>query len=178
LPCGLVNHAQPKRHRQIPAGQIGGDLHGGGAQDAGHRSSNRQGRRGRRGPGNRLSYRPGINYHGSVAGVDQLRVQHILRRDAGNARQQRRLTMAMQRLPRKPAGINLAVLGHEFLQVVVEIQMPRKRCIAQCRKPMRAFGALPRDWACGWSGCRAMQTASTLMRWMLPCAHMRPKRYI
>src|SRR6516165_6699721 len=81
------------------------------------------------------SHRPGMEHEGVVLAVHEHQVEHIERVDRPDAGNQRRLAVTVQRLQRKAAGIDLAALGHELGQLVVEVLRARKCFVAELGKP-------------------------------------------
>src|SRR5580658_957812 len=77
---------------------------------------------------------PGVDDHGVVALVDQDEVEHVERADRPNSRDQRRLAMAVQRLKRETAGIDLAAFLEELADLLVHGLMPGERFVAERRE--------------------------------------------
>src|ERR1700712_2040598 len=82
----------------------------------------------------RSSDRPGVDDHRVIALVQEDAVEDVEGVDHADALDEGRLAMPVEGLGREPAGIDLAALGHELLQLVVEVQVPREGLIAETRE--------------------------------------------
>src|SRR5271154_5337884 len=82
----------------------------------------------------KLLERPSVQHEGVFVAMEQREIQHIERTDRDDAGDQRGLAMAVQRLQRETARVDLAAFGHELDQRVVEVLVTRKRLVAEFRK--------------------------------------------
>ena len=93
--------------------------------------------------------RPGVENDGVGLAVQQHDVEHVERADRDDAFDQRTLAMAVQRLERETARIDLAAFRDELRDLVVEILMARKRLVAELGKAAldaeRDAGAIKQD---------------------------------
>src|ERR1700733_3277315 len=82
--------------------------------------------------------------------MQQHEIEHVERVDRPDPLDQRRFTVAVQRLQREPAGIGLAALGHELRDLIVEVLSAREGFIADLRKA--ALHAESDAWAIEQNG--------------------------
>src|SRR6187402_2823969 len=75
-------------------------------------------------------HRPGVDDDGVVPLVEQDDVEHVERVDRTDAFDQRALAVAVERLEREAARVDLAAFAHELLDLSVEVQMAGKRFVA------------------------------------------------
>src|ERR1700722_8771148 len=61
-------------------------------------------------------------------------VEHVERVDRPNALDQRRFAVAVKRLKREPAGVDLAALGDELGDLIVEVLSARKGFVTDLGK--------------------------------------------
>src|ERR1700684_457524 len=82
--------------------------------------------------------------------MQQHEIEHVERVDRPDPLDQRRFTVAVQRLQREPAGLGLAALGHELRYLIVEVLSALEGFIANLRKT--ALHAESDAWAIEQNG--------------------------
>ena len=80
------------------------------------------------------SERPGVEDERVVALVEQEDVEHVERADGPDPWNERRLAVAVERLEREPARVDLAALGHEGADLLVDDEVPGERLGRELRK--------------------------------------------
>jgi G3E family GTPase len=66
--------------------------------------------------------------------VEQDQIEHVERIDRTDALDERGLAVAVERLQREAARVDLASFAHELLDLRVEVEVPRERLVAELRK--------------------------------------------
>src|ERR1700722_5716197 len=81
------------------------------------------------------SERPGVQDEGVVALVEEHDVEHVEGVDRPDTRQERRLTVAVERLEREAARIDLSAFGHERPYLLIDHQMTGECLRSNLGKP-------------------------------------------
>src|SRR5882757_11287092 len=82
----------------------------------------------------RASERPGVEDERVVPAVQEDDVEDVERADRDHPGDQRAFAMPVQRLEGEAAGIDLAAVGHDLLDAVVEVEVPGEGLVAELGK--------------------------------------------
>lgn len=75
--------------------------------------------------------RPGIENEGVLPAVQENNVEYIERADWNHPRHERTLAVPVERLQRETAGVDLAAIGDDLLDAIVEVEVAGKYFVAQ-----------------------------------------------